>query len=104
MSTVSYPHIEMRKNGRLYIAGTPFKVREIAKLHLAYGWSAEEIQRELPGLTLGQAYAALGYYYDHREELDREIAAGYALAEKMRAEQGESPLAAKLRAMGQELP
>jgi hypothetical protein len=51
MSTVSYPHIEQRQNGKLYIAGTPIKVRQIALDHVAYGWGAAEIQREHPQLT-----------------------------------------------------
>jgi uncharacterized protein (DUF433 family) len=104
MSTVSYPHIEQRQNGNLYIAGTPFKVRQIALDHVAYGWGADEIQREHPQLTLGQIHSALGYYYDHKEELDREIEEGRMLAEELRARQGESSLVAKARAAGRELP
>ena len=104
MSTVSYPHIEQRQNGKLYIAGTPFKVRQIALDHIAYGWDAAQIQREHPQLTLGQIHAALAYYYDHKEVLDREIEAGLALAEELRAKQGESSLVAKARAAGKDLP
>jgi len=104
MSTVSYPHIEQRQNGKLYIAGTPFKVRQIALDHIAYGWNAVEIQREHPQLSLGQIHAALGYYYDHKAELDHEIEAGLALAEELRAKQGESSLVAKSKAAGKELP
>ena len=87
MSTVSYPHIEQRQNGKLYIAGTPFKVRQITLDHIVYGWDAAEIQREHPQLTLGLIHAALAYYYDHKEELDREIEEGLALAEELRAKQ-----------------
>jgi uncharacterized protein (DUF433 family) len=104
MSTVAYPHIEQRQNGGLYIAGTPFKVRQIVLNHIAYGWSAEDIQREHPKLTLGQIHHALGYYYDHKQQLDDEIEAGIALAEEMRAKQGASPLIAKARDAGRELP
>lgn len=104
MSTVSYPHIEQRKNGKLYIAGTPFKVRQIALDHTTYGWDATAIQREHPQLTLGQIHAALAYYYDHKNEIDREMEGGLAHAEDLRAEQGESSLVAKARAAGKELP
>jgi uncharacterized protein (DUF433 family) len=104
MSTVSYQHIEQRQNGKLYVAGTPFKVRQIALDHVAYGWDAIQIQREHPQLTLGQIHATLGYYYDHKQELDREIEEGLALAEELRAKQGESSLVAKARAAGKELP
>ena len=104
MSTVAYPHIELRPNGRLYIAGTPFKVRQLVLDHVAYGWGAEEIQREHPQLTLGQIHVALGYYYDHKDELDREIEQGRIMAEELRAQQGESSLIAKAKAAGRELP
>lgn len=104
MSTVAYPHLELRPNGRLYIAGTPFKVRQLVLDHVAYGWGAEEIQREHPQLTLGQIHVALGYYYDHKDELDREIEQGRVMAEELRAQQGESSLIAKAKAAGRELP
>jgi uncharacterized protein (DUF433 family) len=104
MSTVVYPHIEQRQNGTLYIAGTPFKVRQIVLDHVAYGWGAEEIQREHPQLTLGQIHVALGYYYDHQKQVDQELEAGRALAEELRSKQGPSPLIAKARAAGKELP
>ena len=104
MSTVTYPHIEQRQNGTLYIAGTPYKVRQIALDHIAYHWDPDDIQREHPQLTLGQIHAALSYYYDHKAELDREIEEGLALAEELRAKQGESTLIAKARAAGKELP
>jgi uncharacterized protein (DUF433 family) len=104
MSTVSYPHIEQRHNGTLYIAGTPFKVRQIALDHVAYGWGPTEIQREHPQLTLGQIHAALGYYYDHKEALDCQIEEALSHAERLRAVQGVSSLAAKAAAAGKELP
>lgn len=103
MNTVSYAHLELRENGQLYIVGTPYKVRMIVSDHVTYGWNAAQIQEEHPQLNLGQVYAALGYYYDHQEEMDREIEAGYKSAEEMRAAQGESPLIAKARAVGREL-
>ncbi len=55
-------------------------------------------------MTLSQIYSALAYYYDHKEEFDREIEELRAFAERTRAEQGESLLAKKLRNMGKELP
>jgi uncharacterized protein (DUF433 family) len=104
MSTVSYPHIEKRSNGTLYIAGTPFKVRQIAIDHLSYGWDAAAIQREHPQLTLGQVHAALSYYYDHQRDLDEEIAAGEALADNLRSQQSTSPLSIRARAHGKDVP
>src|SRR5688572_17131933 len=104
MSTVSYPHIEIRPNGRPYIAGTGFKVRVLVEEYLATGTDPFELQRSHPELTLSQIYGALTYYYDHKEELDREIEELRDFAERDRAESGEPLLAKKLRDMGQELP
>lgn len=104
MSTIAYPHIELRENGQLYIAGTPFKVRQLVLDHVAYGWDAEEIQRQHPQLSLGQIHSALGYYYDHKNQMDQEIEKGRELAEDLRAKQGESSLGSKARAAGRDLP
>jgi uncharacterized protein (DUF433 family) len=104
MSTATYPHIEQRTNGSVYIAGSPFKVRQIVLDHVAYGWAAEQIQREHPQLTLGQIHSALAYYYDHQRQMDEEIEAGRALAEELRAKQGTSRLASNASAAGRELP
>ena len=43
--------------------------------YLAYGWSADEISRQHPHLTLAEVHAAMGYYYDHQQEIDAEISA-----------------------------
>jgi hypothetical protein len=47
------------------------------------GRSADEIATEYD-LTLADVYAALAYYFDHREEIDRQIEQGRALAEASR--------------------
>jgi hypothetical protein len=46
----------------------------------------------------------LAYYYDHKEEFDREIEELREFVEQMRAKQGESLLAKKVRELGKELP
>lgn len=102
MSTVSNPYVEI-ENGHARIRGTGFKVRMLAEEHLL-GASPEELREEHPHLTLAQIHGALAYYYDHQLEFDREIEELNQLAERMRAEQGESLLAKKLREMGKELP
>ena len=103
MSTVAHPHIEVTTDGHARIRGTGFKVRIVAEEHLT-GASPEQLQRCHPQLTLSQIYSALAYYYDHKEVFDEEIERLRTLAEKMRAEQGESLLANKLRELGKELP
>jgi uncharacterized protein (DUF433 family) len=69
----SYPHIEKRPDGKLWLIGTQTKVLEVALDRLAHHWDADEIQRQHPHLTLGQIHSCLAYYYDHQEEMDRTI-------------------------------
>ena len=74
MSTqFSYPHIEQRPDGKLWLIGTQTKVLEVALDRLAHHWDAEEIHRQHPHLGLSQIYAALAFYYDHQAEIDRFI-------------------------------
>ena len=104
MSTVTYPHIDVHPNGEPYIARTGYKVRVLAEEHLATGADAIELRKNHPELTLAEVYSALAYYYDHKDEIDQEIEELNHLMEEMRAEQGESLFAKKLRELGKELP
>lgn len=67
-------YIEIR-DGRPVIAGTGLKVAIIASMYLQgdapVDWIAENYD-----LTPAQIYAALSYYYDHAEELDRYLQEG----------------------------
>jgi uncharacterized protein (DUF433 family) len=71
--------------GKAYIAGHRIKVQHIAVWHERLAKSPDEIVAEHPGQTLGDVYAALTYYYDHRDEInadirdDEEFAAGLKL-------------------------
>jgi uncharacterized protein (DUF433 family) len=104
MSTVTYPHIDLHPDGVPFIARTGFKVRVLAEEHLATGADAAELQRNHPELMLAEIHSALAYYYDHKDEVDREIEELNQLTEEMRAEQGESLFAKRLRELGKELP
>lgn len=74
LTSTAWPFVEADQNGIAYIHGTTTKVIEIAVDHTARGLlTAEEIQTVYPSLTLPQIHAALGYYYDHREECDHQI-------------------------------
>jgi uncharacterized protein (DUF433 family) len=100
VATVAYAHIEMNPEGQAVIAGTRIKVRMIALDRIAYGWDAEEIQRQHPDLSLGEIHSALAYYFDHKEEMDQDIALRHAHVEEWRAAEGESPGRRKLREKG----
>ena len=81
-------HIEITPGiagGKPRIAGHRITVQNIAIWHERMGMSADEIAAEYE-LTLGDVYAALAYYFDHREEIDRQIAEGEAFVEGLRKE------------------
>lgn len=76
MSTLAavYPHIETLHGEPARLSGHPrTRVAMLAADYLWRGWSAEEIVRHYPYLTLAEVHAALGYYFDHREEIDSEL-------------------------------
>src|SRR5215208_4306572 len=79
------------------IAGTTMKVQELVEETLAHGWSPEELHFQHPYLTIGQIHSALAYYWDHKDEVDREIERDLALADRLRQEAGITPLRARLR-------
>jgi uncharacterized protein (DUF433 family) len=60
-------------SGKPRIAGTRIRVQDIVALHEFHGMSADEIVSGYPHITLGDVYAALAYYHDHREEIDHQI-------------------------------
>lgn len=100
MSAVAYAHVEMNGAGVPVISNTTTKVVEIALDYLAHRWDADEIARQHPHLTLGQIHSALAYYFDHQEEMDRQIAEQVEEVERLRADAGPSPVVARLRQLG----
>lgn len=99
-STTTYEHVELDENNVPFIGGTTMKVVELVMAQSAYGWSAEELHFQHPYLSLGQIYAALSYYWDHKAELDADIERRWQFAEQARRDAGLSALAAKLCAQG----
>lgn len=72
---ILHPYITSAKKigeGRPIIAGTRTRVSNIVAYY-KLGLSPEELAREFPHLTLSHIHDALSYYYEHQEELDREI-------------------------------
>lgn len=69
-------HIEITPGvcgGKPRIAGHSIKVQHVAMWHLRDGLSLNVIAEE-HGLSLADVYAALAYYFDHREVIDQQIA------------------------------
>jgi hypothetical protein len=76
------------------------KVVELVVERQAYGWSPEELQFQHPYLDLGQIYSALAYYWDHREDLDRDIQRRLKQVDGLSGEARTSSLAKNFRARG----
>jgi len=93
-----YEHIVLNDAGVSLIAGTTMKVIELVLEHDAYGWSPEELHFQHPYLSLGQIHSALAYYWDHKDELDQDIARRRARVEEIRRTTPISPLVSRLRA------
>ena len=100
MSTVSYPHIEISPEGVATISGTTTKVVEIVQDHLAYHWHAEDIHRQHPHLTLAQIHAALTYYYDHQQQIEKEIDRRLQHVSEIKGRRADDTIRAKLRQLG----
>lgn len=71
----SHPYVESVPNilgGEPVIMNTRTPVRAIVE-RWKFGESVEDILRSLPHLRLAQIFDALGYYDDHREEIEKYI-------------------------------
>jgi uncharacterized protein (DUF433 family) len=90
-------HIYRDAAGVAWIDRTRVKVMEVALDHLANSWSAEEIHRQHPDLSLAQIHAALGYYYDHQAAFDQQIAQDLSEADRLAGSTADSPLRRRLR-------
>lgn len=79
-------HIESTPDiagGKPRIAGRRITVEHVAVWHERLGKTADEIADEYD-LTLAEVYAALAYYFAHREDVDKSLEEGRAFIEAMR--------------------
>jgi uncharacterized protein (DUF433 family) len=92
-------HIEITPGvagGKPRVAGHRITVQDIAIWSERMGKSVDEIATEYD-LTLAEVHAALAYYFDHREEIDRSIREGTDAVATLRG-QTPSKVQAKLKA------
>jgi len=88
MAHVTPVHIESRAEkcgGRPCIAGTRIRVHDIYVWHVLDGLSPVEILAEKPELSLASIHAAISYVFDHREEIERELAEENSEYERLRS-------------------
>ena len=104
-ATVHYPHIRHGTGMAACLESRPrVRVAQIAMDHLGRGWAADEIARQYPHLSLAEIHSALAYYFDHQEEIDREIQAELRDAGAGSSQARQSPLALRLASLVREDP
>ena len=75
LKKTSYPYITSHHEiagGSPVIEGTRITVRCIAGYY-QMGMSVDDILTSLSHLTSSQVHSALAYYFDHQEEIDRDL-------------------------------
>ncbi len=88
--TLEKRHIEVTAGicgGRARIAGHRIRVQDIV-LWTEQGRSPDQIVADFPQISLADVYAALAYYHDHREEIDRQIREDDQFVAQMKAQNG----------------
>ncbi|MGC1274633.1 MAG: DUF433 domain-containing protein [Planctomycetaceae bacterium] len=102
MEHVIAEHIEITPGvcgGRPRIAGHRIRVQDVVVLHEHLGRTPDEIAVSYPGVSLADIYAALAYYFDHRDEIRRQMAEDDAFVEEQKSKTP-SLLAEKLARRG----
>jgi hypothetical protein len=71
---MKYPHVQKEPGEPARLERQPrTRVSMIVRDHVECGLSPDEIVRQYPYLKHAEVYAALAYYFDHAEEIGREI-------------------------------
>lgn len=79
-------HIEITPGvmgGKPRIAGHRISVQNVVIWHNEMGYSVEQIAEDY-NLSLADVYAALAYYHDHKEEVDKSMVEGEKFVEEMK--------------------
>lgn len=85
------------RGGKPGIAGTRITVADIVLMHRRLGRALEEIAGTYD-LPIAGVYAAMAYYYDHKDEIDHSLDEEEALAEAFK-QNNPSRLRQKLEAL-----
>jgi uncharacterized protein (DUF433 family) len=99
---LKYPHVEKLEGQPARLEGHPrIRVAQIVMDYREYGWSVDEMCRQHPYLGPAEAHAAMAYYFDHQEEIDREIQEEIEQVQREQSQAVRSPVYHCLRAQGQ---
>ena len=95
---LTYPHIVKEPGKPARLEQHPrTRVAMIVKDYLWRGWSAEEIARQYPYLTLAEVHAAMTYYFDHKGEIEDELLAEYREVEEWKKTHPTPPFLLRLK-------
>ena len=72
---------------KAYVIGTRLAVENVYVCHELQGMSPDEIVAAYPHLTLAQVHAALAYFFDHSEEVRRQLRRSEEFATQSETEQ-----------------
>jgi hypothetical protein len=101
MLALSYPHIEKQDDQPARLQRLPrVRVAQIVMDYLAYGWLVEELHQQHPYFKPAEAPAAMGYYFDHQEEIDQEITQEWEQVQTSLAQVPRSPFYTRMKARG----
>ena len=98
---LTYPHIikEPGKPARLERHART-RVAMIVADYLWRGWSAEELARQYPYLTLAEVHAAMTYYFDNRDEIEDELVVEYRQVQEWKKTHPTPPFLVRLKQEG----
>ncbi|MGK7919104.1 MAG: peptidoglycan DD-metalloendopeptidase family protein [Trichodesmium sp.] len=68
-----YKYVYLDKKKVPIITGSTMTVVELITSVKDYSWTAEELQKNYPDLSMSQIYSALAYYWDNQAKIDAEI-------------------------------
>src|SRR3954469_3597410 len=77
-------------SGQPRIAGTRIKVKHVYTWVEQMGMTPAQVVVEYPHLTMAQVYAALAYYWSHRDEIHQDIEKEEKLVAQLKAKTGPS--------------
>ena len=99
MSSINtgYEHVKLDENGVAVVGNPATKIWILVAEKKAHGWSPEELHFQHPHLSLGDVHSALGYYWDHKGEIDHKIQEELEFAEQMRDAAEQTELKKRLR-------
>ena len=87
MGEIKTEHVICRPEvcgGRACIAGTRIRVQDIYVWHELQVMSAAEIASRFEQISMADVYAALAYFWDHRDEMQRQMREEAAFVEQMK--------------------